>query len=1249
MTPKNFLHHRKMESRRGRSWPVAGTIAALSLWIWFVGAFANAQIDRGSVSGIVTDPSGAGITGAKVTVTNSAMGTQNSTVTTGVGDYTIPELPAGVYSVTVVAPGFSTLIRNGITVSVGEAAHVDVKLTVGQGTTTIRVTADAPLLQTDSPQNNVEVSTSDMNELPFNVAGVGAIRDPMSFAALAPGTISGGWNDVHISGSPGTTYRVYMDGLDDTSAVKGAISDEQQPSVESLASQSLMVNNYAAEFGEAAGGIFNYTSKSGSNRLHGTAFNYLENEDLDAGQPFNYVNASTFQKADPVQRQLNFGASLGGPVVIPHVYNGHDKTFFFFAYEEYHNTQTLNNGTITVPTNAYRTGDLSSLLLGPILDSNGNPVLDCLGRPMINGAVYNPATTRQATCTNGSTATVRDPFPNNFIGAPSTWDPVAQAALAYMPTPSGATASSLTNNYPNLQPNNKYQYLTSIKIDHSIGQAWHFSGYYIAEQGNKDNADDGINTIAGSTRWNTTPAPQLYLNADYTVTPKLVLHAGWNYTEHLAAQDAVDQNFDLTTLGLNTSANMPGGAAKTFPIIGGLTVNRSSVPNMGVNNAPFYDRNWANTESATWIHGDHTFKFGGDIRHQLFGTHNDITDGNYTFATDQTSLPSSQGQNLNGASIGDGFASFALGQIHNAFIGNDNIQWFHRIEGGIYAQDTWKLTRKITLNYGLRWDWEQMQHEQYNRETQFSPTVVNPSAGGLMGGTEYEGYGTGRCNCIFERFYPWMIQPRLGIMYQLDPKTVLHVGSGFFSGQQLFMNEIGYSNQGFGFNQVTLNAPSYGLTAGQFSNGIPYSAAALTATDFDPGAYPNVGQTNDPPNFTVPNNGKPARFVQSTIGFEREIAKDLSVEASFIDMRGVWLESDGLKVINQLTPAAIAKQGLSISNPSDLALLNESISSPDVQARGFTAPYSTFPSGDTLAQALRPFPQFGNIGDQYERDGNTWYDALQVKVTKRLRNGLSGGLGYAWAKDLGNVSSTGTYTTAIPIQDPTQPPKSQKSYLGIDQPQMLNFYFRYEVPRFSFAQSGWKAAVLAGWTTDGSFHYQSGFPIETPCSSSTLNSVTFTSSNNSNCVFDNRVAGQPLFLHSLNSHNVNPFNTFFLNQNAWADPAPGTYATSKPYYSDFREPRQPNEQMGFGKAFDFKEGVRFSLRADFFNVFNRWVYPNLNVGNPDSCPNQLTNTACTGAGSGVITNGFGYLGNSITGAGGNFAPRSGEFVARIQF
>jgi hypothetical protein len=460
----------------------------------------------------------------------------------------------------------------------------------------------------------------------------------------------------------------------------------------------------------------------------------------------------------------------------------------------------------------------------------------------------------------------------------------------------------------------------------------------------------------------------------------------------------------------------------------------------------------------------------------------------------------------------------------------------------------------------------------------------------------------------------------------------------------LFMNEINYNSQGFGFNTSVLSSPGPDLPAGLLQNGIPYTPSQLTATNFDPGHYPNPGQLNSPPAFTYQNADRPPRFVQTTVGIEREITRDLSVNASFIDNRGVWLESDGLRVVNQLPISTIAKYGLDVTKPADLALLTGTLANAMANPNyHFTLPYPTFSPSNSLAQSLRPFPQFGNINDQYERDGNTWYDALQIKVTKRISRGLSGGLGYSWAKDLGDVSSTGTYTTAIPIQDPSLPPKSHKSYLAIDQTQMLNFYFNYEVPRFSFSQNGWKRALLSGWTTDGIFHYQSGFPIQTPnAASNLLASATFNSSNNGNNVWSNRVPGQPLFLHNLNAHNVNPRTTFYLNPAAWVSPAPGTYATSKPYYGDYRGPRYPNEQLGLGKVFDITESLKFSLRADFNNVFNRWAYPNLNN---TSNPYQTSQIGSTG----VIQNGFGYLGNSISNAGGNFSPRQGSIVARIQF
>ena len=288
--------------------------------------------------------------------------------------------------------------------------------------------------------------------------------------------------------------------------------------------------------------------------------------------------------------------------------------------------------------------------------------------------------------------------------------------------------------------------------------------------------------------------------------------------------------------------------------------------------------------------------------------------------------------------------------------------------------------------------------------------------------------------------------------------------------------------------------------------GIPFSPAAITATNFDPGAFPNLGSTNSPPTFIVSNNGRPPRFLQSTVGVEREIINNLSVNVSFIDDRGVWLNSDGLtNTTNELTPTMLSqKYGLDVTNANDFNLLTQAISSPSVAARGFTAPYSTFPSGATLAQALRPFPQFGGIGDMYEHDGNWWYDALQVKVTKRISNGLSGGVGYSWSKNLGTVGSdvSDLHHFDSDHRIPSLPPKSQKSFESIDQPQMLNFYFNYEVPRFSFDRNGWKRALLAGWTADGNFHYQSGFPNRYRIPGRrNLNSVTFANAATGNCSF----------------------------------------------------------------------------------------------------------------------------------------------------
>src|SRR6202041_197375 len=493
---------------------------------------------------------------------------------------------------------------------------------------------------------------------------------------------------------------------------------------------------------------------------------------------------------------------------------------------------------------------------------------------------------------------------------------------------------------------------------------------------------------------------------------------------------------------------------------------------------------------------------------------------------------------------------------------------------------------------------------------------------------QFEGYGTGRCNCTFEHNYRYAIGPRLGITYQADPRTVFHAASGIFYAQQPSLNYPGSGNSiGFEWNTVTYNAPGFGLSAAQLANGVKYSLSQLTSTNFNPGLYPVPGQLNNLPPYNYPTIGKPPRTVQTNVGMQHAISQSTTLDIAYVGTRGSWFEADGILDPSQLGQAQLSPFGLSLANADDRALLGSSISSPAVVARGFTAPYPGFPSSASLAQALRPFPQFSSSSVSSAMIGNYWYDALQVKVSRRLSRGLWAQASYTWSKVLGTVNGDGGSGSAVPVGEANLPPKSYKTYVSIDTPQILSVSYRYTIPTFGLAEGRWKSALLKGWTTDGILIYSSGALIQVPNAQNGLTNITFAPGN-----FANRVFGQALYLNNVNKHNVNPATTFYLNPAAWADPPSGTYGTSKPYYGNYREPRYPNEQMGLGKEFGLGERATFSVRADFFNVFNRWALPNL-----------------SGTSNALQVGQFGFVGSNISSAGANYPPRSGEIVARIQF
>jgi hypothetical protein len=322
-----------------------------------------AQSDRGTITGTVVDATGSFVPNAGVTARNPATGHEVKVATTETGNFTIPSLPAGVYTLAVEMQGFKRYEQQGIRVQVAQTARVDITMQIGETAESISVTADAPLLTTENAAQAMTVGREQLNQLPINFAiGAGAVRNPLSFVQLSPGASISGWNTIRVNGAPSGTFKIIFEGQDSSSGLDARVSDESQPSVEALEEFTLQTSNFSAEFGQAGGGLFNFTARSGTNQFHGTAYDYFAHEKLYAGRPF--TNNGTGGHIRPQVRRHNMGANLGGPVWIPKLYDGHNRTFFFLNWEMFRDVNSNFIGFGTVPTEAYRRGDFSAALTG---------------------------------------------------------------------------------------------------------------------------------------------------------------------------------------------------------------------------------------------------------------------------------------------------------------------------------------------------------------------------------------------------------------------------------------------------------------------------------------------------------------------------------------------------------------------------------------------------------------------------------------------------------------------------------------------------------------------------------------------------------------------------------------------------------------------------------------------------------------------------------------------------------------------
>ena len=1223
----------------------------------------SAQNDRGTITGQVKDQGGAVVPNAPVIATNKGSGEQSKTVSTGTGNYTIPSLPAGLYTLSVEVPGFKKFIQENIEVQVSITNRVDVTLQVGAASETVTITAEAAQLKTESAEQSTVVTTAVINQLPLNFGGGGGnsgnIRSTFSFNVLSPGVGAGasnGSNDNAVVNGQ-ATFRVQVEGQDSTSQNEPVWTQTMShASVDAIEEFSLQTSNFAAEFSQVGGGFYNYTTKSGTNQFHGSGYEYLTNEDLDAYRPYF---TPTVPSTNPRSRKHDFGGTIGGPVWIPKVYNGKNKTFFFFSEEVFRNVTYFNGSSfLNFPTAAMRAGNFSSNALFPGQSLGNDPA----GNPIANGAIYDPAS--RTTLSNGQV--VATPFVGNIIPQ-SRFDPASLKVQNLIPA---ATNANQTNNWVENcgVPNN--QQTPTLKIDQILPDSSKLSFYFNKLTTNQFTTQNcmpyPIAVVRVQAIYGTVPR----LNYDKSITPTLLIHAGVGYQRfHNPDSSPPDVlQYDAAgQLGIHGSATNPSG----FPELifnGSSAGSGTQLQTLGPTNAnSYFDGTFTAIASATWVHGNHTSKLGGEYRLASWTDRNSRgAQGVYQFQPNETSDPFNNAASINANGIaggtGNSYASFLLGQVDTATVNSVQDPQLRRAAWGLYIQDTWKLTPKLTLDYGLRWDIQNWGHEIHYRWTEFGPTVPNPVVGNTPGGILYQGYGQGRCNCTFSNAYPYSIAPRLGVAYQLNQKTVFRGGVGVsYAPIGGFAYITNATLLGVGYNGLNFPSPAFGVAATTLSQGLVYNPAALTTASLAPGLYSNPNGTPSSAPFYIDRNaGRAPRILQWSFGFQREVAKDLVAEVNYVGNRGAWLVQNNtgtnlLGGLNTVNPSQFTRYGIDPTTTAGQNTLAATLGSALGQASGVPLPYPTFPLTQTVLQALLPFPQNSNKETIYGAPlGDSWYNSMQAKVTKRYSYGLSLQSALTWSKaesTLPNSDGRGGGTTTPGNIFNRQ---NFKSITSFNQPIIFNVGFSYELQKYRFLGTNkWVRGLVGGWTVAGLLQYSSGLPIPTPTSSNTTYQAFGQST------LENRVPGQPLYLKDLNCGCIDPTGQFVLNPAAWANPTPGTWGTSAPYYSDFRYSRRPAESLSIGRTFRIKERQSLEIRAEFFNVFNRVYLNNPTVTNPQAnrgctlttptagLPNSVTVAAGTNTCPAGYTSPSGF--GSINYTGLQTQPRNGQLVARFTF
>ncbi len=1134
-----------------------------------------AQEFRATISGRILDASGSAVPNAKVQAVSAATNETSSATSDSSGVYTIPFLRPGGWKLTVTANGFKTFNRENITLTVGQIAGIDVTLEVGALTESVNVTAEAALLETQTASRIAVVNTKQVSELPLNA------RNPFMLGAMMSGVTFRGaaiWQrpfdngaiaEWSVNGGRQSNNEFLMDGAPNNGQ-GGNNNIAYVPIVDAVQEFSIQQNSYDAQYGKTGGGVFNVVLKSGTNDFHATGWEFLRRKFLDA----NTFQNNAVGAARPGHRLDQYGFQLEGPLLIPKLLTRESKVrgYFLGSFENYYELwpQFLRN---SYPAMEMRNGDFSKLTA-----ANGQPV-----------TIYNPYSAQMV---NGDP--VRSPFPNNQIPA-SMISPVAKAVTAFMPEPNAVTPGQRYSVQNRLNPeypavDNFYNLI--LKFDFNIGEKHRAYFRHASNDRTEDRSVNGIDNAPGTDG----QQPFQRINDAYvadwvwTITPSTLFNVRASSNRFIEKGfGRANENFDLSKFGLPASllSQLPS------PVYFGRW-NINGYTSLGRGQSINITNNYNLMANMTKIMGSHTMKFGIDWRRIQFIQQNSGDILSFTGQTQWTQRLWNQGE----PTAGDGYASFLIGGVS----GSQNYpvypffrQWYF----APYFQDDWKISRKLTLNIGLRWDLNLAADEKYNRINRgFNQQAPSPIAGlipadmlarypqlrNLRGGLEFAGVnGNPRITGVKD-LNNW--QPRIGAAYQLNDKLVVRGGYGlyFMNPNNNFLQTIGFSTSTPMVNSLDSDRTlaSNSLLSNPYPNGINRPVGSTL------GYNTFVGQ-----NFTHYNPDMRTPYVhQFSLEFQRQITHTSTLSLAYVGSRTIGANDE--RNLNVLSPEVRRRCNLLEGGTPDYC--NAQVPNPFRGLEPFRGTSLFTAANISQFQLNRPFPQFnGNLLQQGRGESNIWYNSLQVNYNVRIGRQLT---------------LLGNYTLSKMVErwgytDATNYIKQQGLYFN-DRPHYFKFNTVYELP-FGKGQaiggnvSGFLNKLLSGWQVSTYTQFSSGEPNDLAANVIQLKDPRtpgggFTGTPDWKA---HQVRGwNPCVLRQFNDGRVVP-QSFSVSQGCGTDPAGYAWLMTADYSPDrylpsrsgqIRKQRLFNMDASISKMTAITERLRVQFRAEAFNLTNYYFF-----------------------------------------------------------